>query len=60
MEKRIDITVVLRGTENEIEKMKARFATLSIFEEVRSLHIKEVGKVARIWEFNKEKQNVLK
>lgn len=45
MEKRVNITVVLRGTENEIEKIKARFAALSSSEEVRSLYIKESSKV---------------
>ena len=56
MEKRIDITVVLRGTEKGIEKVKARFAALSTHEEVRSLYIKEVGEVTHIWQFNKEEQ----
>ena len=45
MEKRLNISVVLRGTENEIERVEARFAALSTFEEVYSLHIKEVKKV---------------
>ena len=60
MEKRLNITVVLRGTENEIEKVKARFAALSTSEEVRSLYIKEISKVTHIWEYNKEGQDVLK
>jgi len=41
--RRLDITVVLRGTEKEIERIKGRFAALFTFEEVRSLHIKEVS-----------------
>ncbi|MCK4527890.1 hypothetical protein KAW18_11005 [candidate division WOR-3 bacterium] len=60
MEKRLNITVVLRGTENEIEKVKARFAALSTSEEVRSLYIKEVGKVSHIWQYAKEKQKIEK
>lgn len=44
--KRLNITVVLRGTEKEIEDVKTRFAALSSSEEVRSLYIKEVTKVA--------------
>lgn len=58
MEKRLNITVVLCGAENEIEKVKARFAALSTFEEVRSLYIKEVGKVSHIWQYVKEKQKI--
>lgn len=56
MERRVDITVVLRGTEKGIEKVKARFAALSACEEVRSLYMKDVAKVAGIWELNKEKK----
>jgi len=51
--KRVDITVVLRGTENEIDIMIARFAALSTSEEVRSLHIKELTKLTE-----REKQRV--
>ena len=55
-ERRVNITVVLRGTEDEIEGIKARFAALSACEEVRSLYMKDVAKVAGIWELNKEEK----
>ena len=40
VQRKVTITAMLRGTENEIEKMVARFAALSTYEEVRSLYIK--------------------
>ena len=44
MEKTITATFRLRGTEKEIEVVKARIAVLSTCEEVISMHIKEVRK----------------
>ena len=42
MEKIIKIEMKLSGTEKEIERLKARAATLSIFEIVKSFYIKEI------------------
>ena len=41
MEKIIEAVFKLRGTEKEIERMKARIASLSAQEEVISMYIKE-------------------
>ena len=41
MEKIIVVTYKLRGTEKEIERIKAQIATISVCEEVVSLHMRE-------------------
>jgi hypothetical protein len=43
MDKIIVCTFKLRGTEKEIERVKARIAALSVCEECVSLHLKEKG-----------------
>jgi len=42
MDKTIIVTYKLRGTEKEIERIKARIAAVSACEEVVSLHMKEI------------------
>ena len=42
MEKIVTVTCKLRGTENEIERVKARLASVSEMEEVISLYIRSV------------------
>ena len=44
MIKIIVATFKLRGTEKEIERMKARIASLTVYEEVYSMSIREVKK----------------
>ena len=36
------VTVKLRGTENEIRRVKARIAALSTCEEVQSMHMRKI------------------
>jgi len=42
MQKIVTAQFLLRGTEKEIERIKARIAALSAYEEVVSMFIKEV------------------
>ena len=53
MDRIIDVTFKVRGTEKEIEKVKARIAVLMSCEEVVSLHFKRDYKV---WEEEKEEK----
>ena len=41
MDKLITVSFRIRGTENEIERVKARIASLSACEEVISMYIRE-------------------
>ena len=60
MDKIIIVTYKLRGTEKEIERIKAKIATISVCEEVISLHMREDWKDAKEEKHQKAKERHFK